>query len=332
MNIFELFIVQPIFNLLLFIYSIVPFADFGIAVIIFTIIVRFALWPLVVKQLHQMKAMRKLQPELAKIKKATKGNKQAESLQMMDLYKKHNVKPFRSILILLIQLPIFIALFRVIQIFTTHRDQIDQFTYGFMNNFEPVRNLLAHQDSFNKFFLGFMDLTQPAFSKNGIDFALIILALIAAYTQYIISKQTSPTTTTKRIRDVLAEAGAGKEPDQAELNAVMMSKMAKFLPVMMFFIMLGLPGAIALYYVTSNLFAATQQHFLLKRDAEEMDMIADQPMPQTGAGPGKKATAKAREKQAREAETVAVPPQSKNSGKGKDGPNITRISAKDTRR
>lgn len=113
MNIFELFIVQPIFNLLLFIYSIVPFADFGVAIIIFTIIIRFALWPLVVKQLHQVKAMRKLQPELARIKKAAKGNRQLEGMQMLELYKKHEVKPFRSILILLIQLPIFIALFQV---------------------------------------------------------------------------------------------------------------------------------------------------------------------------------------------------------------------------
>ena len=318
MNIFELFIVQPIFNLLLFIYSIVPYADFGIAVIIFTIIVRFALWPLVTKQLHQMKAMRKLQPELAKIKKATKGNKQAESLQMLELYKKHEVKPFRSILILLIQLPIFIALFRVIQIFTTHRDEIGQFTYGFMNNLEPVRNLLAQQDSFNHYFLGFMDLTQPAFSANGVDYALIVLALVAAYTQYIISKQTSPTASTKRLRDVLAEAGNGKEPDQSELNAVMMSKMMKILPVMMFFIMLGLPGAIGLYYVTSNVFAAIQQHFLLKRDAQEMDMIASEPT----TGSGKKATAKARAKEARIAETVK--PSKKNTT------NITRISAKDT--
>ena len=74
MNIFELFIVQPIFNLLLFIYSIIPYADFGFAIIIFTILIRFALWPLVVKQLHQVKAMRKIQPELARIKKASKGN------------------------------------------------------------------------------------------------------------------------------------------------------------------------------------------------------------------------------------------------------------------
>lgn len=319
MNIFELFIVQPIFNLLLAIYSFLPFADFGIAVIIFTIIVRFALWPLVVKQLHQVKAMRKLQPELARIKKASKGNRQAEGMQMLELYRKHGVKPFRSILILLIQLPIFIALFRVIQIFTSHRDQIEQFTYGFMQHLEPVKALIAQPDSLNKMFLGFIDITTTAISAQGINIFLILLAVIAAYTQYIISKQTSPQSSSKRLRDVLAEAGEGKQPDQAELNAVMASKMIKFLPFMMFFIMMSLPGAIGLYYVTSNIFAAIQQHFLLKRDVEEMEELADKQLKKEG----KKATAKARAKQAREATVVKDK---------KSEATVTRIVAKDTRR
>ena len=321
MNIFELFIVQPIFNLLLFIYSIVPYADFGVAIIIFTIIIRFLMWPLVVKQLHQVKAMRKLQPDLARIKKTTKGNRQLESMQMLELYKKHGVKPFRSILMLLIQLPIFIALFQVIQIFTTHRDAIATFTYGFMDALKPVRDLLANPNDFNEKFFGVIDLTQHAISPSGISIFLIILAGIAAYTQFIISKQTSPTTSSKRLRDVLAEAGEGKEPDQAELNAVITAKMMKFLPFLMFFIMLSLPGALALYYVTSNIFAAIQQHFLLKRDAEEMDKLADQQIKKTG----KKATAKARARTAREAEVTTTPSK-------KAGPNVTRISAKDTPR
>lgn len=315
MNIFELIIVQPIFNMLLFIYSILPGADFGVAIIIFTIIIRFALWPLVVRQLHQVKAMRKLQPELKRIKAASKGNRQLESMQMLELYKKHDVKPFRSILMLLIQLPIFIALFQVIQIFTTHRDKIEQFTYGFMQFLQPVKDLLANPDNFNEKFLGFINLTQHAIGPAGINIFLIILAAVAAYTQFVISKQTSPTATNKRLRDVLAEAGEGKQPDQAELNAVMMSKMTKFLPFFMFFIMVTLPGALVLYYVTSNLFAAIQQHYLLKRDAEEMDKIADLPT----KAPGKKATARARAKDAREAHVTS-------------GPTITRITAKDTRK
>ena len=114
MNIFEVVVVQPIFNMLIGLYSLIPGGDFGIALIIFTILIRFALLPLVKRQLHQVTAMRKLQPQLAIIKKNAKGNKQLESMQMMDLYKKNGVNPFRSIGILLIQLPIFIALYQVI--------------------------------------------------------------------------------------------------------------------------------------------------------------------------------------------------------------------------
>ena len=142
MNIFELIVVQPIFNLLISLYAIVPGADFGIAIIIFTVIVRFMIYPLTKSMLHQSRAMQKLQPELAKIKKSAKGNKQLEAMQMMDLYKRNNVSPFRSIGILLIQLPIFIALFQVIQIFTFHRDQIAKFTYDFIENIPAINALI----------------------------------------------------------------------------------------------------------------------------------------------------------------------------------------------
>ena len=306
MNIFELLIVQPIFNLLLGLYSII--GDFGIALIVFTILIRFALLPLVKKQLHQVRAMRKLQPQLAVLKKNAKGNKQVESMQMMELYKKNGVSPFRSIGILLIQLPIFIALYQVIQIFTLHRDRIEQFTYGFMQSIEPIKELIAHPELFNEKLLGIVDLTATAFGPNGINYFLIVLAILAAVTQYIMSKQTMPQEPSKkRLRDILSEAADGKQTDQSEMNAVVMGKMMKFLPFLMLIIMLSLPGALALYYVVSNVVAVIQQHFILKKDAVEMDQIADE-APKT---PGKKATAKARAKLATEA-------------------NVTKIKAKDT--
>ena len=94
MNLFDVIIVQPILNLLMAIYSIVPGGDFGISIIIFTVIIRFLLWPLVKKQLHQTKAMRKMQPELKKIQAKYKNDKQAQGLAMMELHKKHNISPF----------------------------------------------------------------------------------------------------------------------------------------------------------------------------------------------------------------------------------------------
>jgi len=334
-NFFETLIVQPIFNLLITLYSVLPGGDFGIALIIFTIFIRFAMWPLVVSQLHQVKAMRKLQPELAKIKKGTKGNRQLESMQMLELYKKHGVKPFRSILMIIIQLPIFIALFQVIQIFTNSRDQVEAFTYNFLEGIPAIAELIANPAGFNEKLFGVIDLTKVAIQSEGITLVFLVgLSLLAAWTQYIISKQTAPTTTTKRFRDVMAEAAEGKQPDQAELNAVMMSKMIKFLPILLLIIMLSLPGALALYYATSNIFAALQQFFLLKRDAQEMDEIADQQIKKEG----KKATAKARAKQAQTAKTVpakkakTTKKPAKKSSSAKADASITRISAKDTPR
>ena len=308
MNIFDLLIVQPIFNLLIGLYSIIPGGDFGVSLIIFTVLVRFALFPLVKKQLHQTQAMKKLQPELVRIKKQAKGDRQLESRQMLELYKKHDVNPFRSIGILIIQLPIFIGLYSVIQIFTLHRDQIAKFTYGFMENIGPVKHLIEHPDQFNEKLLGLVDLTKPAVSNGHVDIFLILLAVVAAGTQYIMSKQTMPQAENKkRLRDVMSEAAEGKQADQSEMNAIVMSKMVKVLPFFMFFIMISVPGALALYYAVSNLVAVAQQSYLLKKDEEELEEIAEE-APKT---PGKKATAKARAKAA----TPAT---------------VTRIKAKDT--
>lgn len=297
------------------IYSLIPGSDFGVALIIFTIFVRLALSPLVKKQLHQTKAMQKMQPELVKIKKEAKGNKQLESMMMMELYKKHDINPFRSIGILFIQLPIFIALYQVIQIFTLHRDQIDKFTYGFMKGIEPIKEIISHPDQFNEKLLGFLDLTNQAVASNPfrIDILLLILAVGASIIQYIMAKQTMPKQQTqKRFKDIMNEASDGKQPDQAEINAIMMGSMTKFLPFMMFFIMISLPGAIALYYAVSNVFAVVQQHYLLKDDAEEMIEIADK----ATAGQHKKATAKARAKEAREANIIRISARDTASSKG----------------
>lgn len=277
MNIFEVIVVQPIFNLLMALYSIIPGGDFGVAVIIFTILMRILMWPLVVKQLHQVKAMRKLQPELAKVKKKAKGNRQLEGMMMMELYKKHNVNPFRSIGILLIQLPIFIGLYHVIQIFTSHRGDLAKFSYDFVENIPVVSHLIAHPDTFNQHLFGIVDLTRHAIDQFGVSPFLLVLAVGSGFLQYVSSKQTMPQEESKKgLRQIMAEAAEGKQADQAEMNAIVMQKMVKIMPVMMVFIMINLPGAITLYYAVSTLVAVMQQHMLLKRDEDNLIEVANE--------------------------------------------------------
>lgn len=313
MNIFELIVVQPIFNLLVLLYSLI--GDFGVSIIIFTVIVRLLMWPLIKRQLHQVKVMRKLQPELKRIKAKAKGNRQLEGMQMLELYKKHGVSPFRSIGILLLQLPIFIALYQVIQIITLHRDQVAKYTYDGLEGIGRIAEIIKNPDTFNETLLGLVDLTKHAISPEGINIFLVVIAIGAAVLQYVMSKQTLPADGEgKRLRDVMNEAASGKQPDQAEMNAIVMRKMIKFLPFMMFVIMINLPGALALFYAVSNIVAVLQQRYILQKDESELEAIADQPVekkPPASKKPSTKKPAASRAKTAKEA-------------------TITRISAKDS--
>lgn len=311
MSLFETIIVQPILNLLLAIYSLIPGGDFGIAIIIFTIIVRFAMWPLIKKQLHQTKAMQKLQPLMAQIKKESKGNKQLEGVKMMELYKERGVSPFGSIGILFIQLPIFIALYRVIRVVAVDQTNLGEYTYGFMKNFQPIAKLIENPATLNQKLFGLIDLSGQAISQNDakgtvVNVVLLVLALSAVATQIIITKQVAPkSASNRRFKDIMAGASKGEEVDQAEINAVTTKSMTNIMPIMMFFIMIYLPGAITLYYLASNAIAIVQQRSILSQDSEEMVKIADEPQSEV-IRVGKKATAKARAEIAQEGTVVRI--------------------------
>lgn len=275
MDIFNVLIVQPIFNALLLIYAVV--GDFGLSIIIFTILVRLALWPLIKKQLHQTKLMRKVQPELKKIKVRTKGNKQLEAQLMMEMYKEKGIKPFSSIGVLLLQLPIFIGIYQVIIIITQHKDQIESHLYNFTKQLPDISAILANPEKFNESLLGAINLTQTAIGGGSIHIPLIILALVAALFQYIQTKQIMPDSgSQKKLRDILKDASAGKEADQSDISAAMSSKMATFMPLLLLAFALFLPGAVVLYYAASSIVAVIQQYFVLRRDEEEMEILADQ--------------------------------------------------------
>ena len=287
MSFFDTVIVQPIFNLLMLIYGLIP--DFGVSIIIFTILVRLLLWPLVKKQLHHTKAMRKMQPELAKINKQYAKNPQMRNLAMMELYKKHNISVFGPIGILLIQFPILIAMYRVVQIFASNRADLGKYVYGAVKNLPVANNLVNNPDQFNQNFLGIFDLTQHAISKNGVVVGLLVLAVLAAVLQYLTAKQLSPNSDSKRrLRDILSEAGSSKEADQSEVNAVVSRKMMKFMPVMVFLIIIYLPGALAMYMTTANAVGYLQNLIILRKDSSEMEDIANEKPPKPSKTKAKK--------------------------------------------
>ena len=274
MSFFDLILVQPIFNILILIYGLIPGQDFGISLIIFTVIVRMLMWPLIKKQLHQTKVMRQIQPELAKIKAKAKGNRQLEATLSMELYKEKGVSPFSSIGTLLLQLPIFIALFAVVNLITGDHNNIAKYTYDFLEGIPGIQSAITGH--LNDTLFGMIDLTKHAFEGSTTHWPLVVMAVAAAILQYFQSKMLMPQPKEKKkLRDMLKEQADGKQVDQAEMSAQMTSKMIWLFPLLTFWVSTYLSGALVLYLLTTNAVAILQQYLILNKDEAELTKLSD---------------------------------------------------------
>ncbi len=273
---FTTIIVRPIFNLLVFIYAIIPGHNFGLALIIFTIVIRFLMWPLVKKQLKQAKAMRELQPEIKKIKKAAAGNRQKESQMLMELYKEREVSPFGSIGTLIIQLIILIGLYSGLRKVVYDPKQVVSFAYPFIQNLSWIHHLSANIKDFRSTLFGLVNLDKAALSKGGIYWPAMIIVAASAVTQYFQSKQLMPSTgESRKLRDILKEAGSGKKTDQSEVNAAVGRGTRYFLPVLVFFFTVNYPSALSLYWFMGGLVAYIQQSIVLREDVAEIEKASE---------------------------------------------------------
>ncbi len=275
---FTTLIVQPLFNLLVLIYALLPGHNFGVAIIIFTVVIRMLMWPLVKKQLHQAKAMRAMQPELKRIKAAAKGNRQQESTMLMELYKERGINPLSSIGVLLIQLPILIGLYSGLRRIIVDPHAILTFSYPILHNLPWMKELAADITKFDATFLHIIDLTRPALNKGGggIYWPAMVLVIGSAIAQYFQSKQLLPQTQDQRkLRDILKDAGGGKKADQSEVNAAVGRSTRFFIPVMIFILTVSLAAALSLYWLTSGVVAYIQQARVLKKDEDELEAVAD---------------------------------------------------------
>lgn len=333
-------IVRPITNILFLIYGLV--GDFGVAIILFTVLVKILMWPIIKRQLHQTRLMRKIQPQLAEIKKNCNGNRQMESIQMLDLYKRNNIKPFRSVLTLIIQLPIFVALYTAVRVMVlpTPTDNLSIRAYAPVAQMERIDDVIQKQEiylgqpadaenkqsyDFHPKLFGVVDLDTKAGFGSISASIIMVFALASAFSQYWISRQQLPTNKKNRktFRQIMAEAADGKEPDQTELNQIVSGQMSYMMPLMMLLLMINLPGALVFYYLISNLMTGIQQKYILGKREDQMEASADRKILRDL-------------KKIEEGQIVDEPKsdrwvKSKNATKsedGKAGVNVTRISVK----
>ncbi len=228
---------QPILNLVVFLYNIVPGHDLGVAIIVLTIIIKMVLWPLSRKSIKAQKALQDLQPKIEEIKKKYADNKEEMGKAMMELYKNHKINPLSSCLPLLVQLPFLWAVFRV-------------FRDGFNNgSLDLVYSFVYKPEVINSVSFGILDLSKPN----------ILLAILAGGAQFWQAKMMS----TKKPK--VDSKGAQDEGMAAMMNKQMLYMM----PAITVFIGLTLPGGLTLYWFVTTVLTALQQIIVFKKKEDD---------------------------------------------------------------
>jgi len=232
---FRVTLYEPLYNGLVLLISIVPFADVGIAVIILTVFVKLILFPLSIKMVKTQLAVRELEPHIKKIKEKYKKDQSEQARKTMALYKEKGVNPFFGFLLILVQLPIIFSLYWVF-----FKGGLPVINEDILFSFIPVPEIVNMQ------FLGFIDIGAKS----------IFLALLAGVTQYFQIKLSLPPMKPRE----------NKTPSLKEdLARSFNIQMRYIMPIIVIVISYVISAAVALYWTTSNLFAIGQEIYVRKR-------------------------------------------------------------------
>ena len=234
MAIWNTVILDPMINTLLWIYSLL--GNFGIAIILFTILVRLVTHPLMVQQLKSTQAMQDMQKskQWADMQKKYKDDKQKLQQEQMKLYQEMGINPLGGCLPTLIQFPIIIGLYQAIirVLATTPLDMIDLNSHIY-----PFLDVAVLMPINNQFL--WMDLSQPE-RFYILGFGIPILAVVVVVTTFFQSRLMTP-------------------PSQpGESGAQMTQMMNLYMPLLMGYLALTFAAGLALYFVTSNLVTILQ--------------------------------------------------------------------------
>lgn len=212
---------RPLLNALVFLTSVLPYHDLGFAVILLTILVRFALFPFTHHSIKAQAKMRELEPEIKKIREEHKDKQEEQARRIMALYKEHGVNPLSGCLMLLVQLPLLIALYQVFWKGVGPEALADLYSFVFA------------PDSMNTVFLGLVNLSERS----------IVIAVLAALTQYL------------QMRLAMPKQQQGREENKNDFSRIMTAQMTYMMPVVILIIGFQFPAAVGLYWTTMNVFA-----------------------------------------------------------------------------
>lgn len=240
-TLFHLFIYQPLYNILVFLYNVIPGGDFGIAIIVITILLRTLLIPVYKKQIQSQKQLQILQPKIKEIQQKHKTDKEKQTKELMELYKTHKTNPFSGCLPLVIQLVFLIAIYQILMKISSNGLTIDS---------SQLYSFIPNPGKINQLFIGIVDLTK----------ASPIIAILAAVAQYF---------QTKMLMDKSSAEPKAKESDEPDFASIMNKQMLYIGPFLTFFIGIKFPAGLSLYWLAGTLFMLIQQVLLERKETEK---------------------------------------------------------------
>lgn len=225
MDLLKTIFFDPIFNALIWLYDVT--GDFGIAIILVTLLVRIAVSPFSAKAFKAQRRMQALQPELKKLQEKHKDDREALAKEMMAFYQKEGINPASSCLPTLVQIPFLIVLFFAI------KDVIDGKAFDHLYSFVP------NPGTVDLSFLGVLDL-----STTGLEPSNIILGVITAGVMFWQSRMLAP--------------------KGVEMPGMSRQMMLLF-PALTLIFSITLPAALPLYWASSTIFTIAQQYYIIQR-------------------------------------------------------------------
>lgn len=240
---FHSLVFQPLYNILIFLYDIVPGKDFGIAIILITILLRVVLIPFYKKQIESQQKLQELQPQIKAIQEKYKHDKEKQTRETMEFYKKNNTNPFSGCLPLIVQLVFLIGIYNMLITISNN---------GLVVNANELYSFVPNPGKIKELFIGIIDLTK----------ASPVLAILAAAAQYfqtkmLMAKQPKNSTTTNS--------------DQPDITQMMSKQMLYLGPLLTLFIGIKFPAGLSLYWLTSTVFMLLQQIYMQGKKSEQQE-------------------------------------------------------------
>lgn len=236
MHMFSTLIYNPIYNALVFLINVIPGGDVGLAVIGVTLLVKFILFPFAHKMARMQLIIKEMQPQLDSLKEEYKDDKQTQTLKTLELYREHNISPFFGILVLILQIPIVFGLYWVF-----YKGGLPVINTDILYSFISIPQVV------DMHLLGLIPM----------DGKSIALAVLAGVTQFINMRIVMPYVAPKSDKLSLKE----------DLTRSLQLQMKYVMPVLITVFAYMISSAVALYWVTSNIFTIFQELLVRKQYA-----------------------------------------------------------------